>query len=197
MQYQNLSFPSCSKQFSSFADCFIAPALHPINKRLLSHDSDKWKAPLHPYEIVYPQKILTWRYEKLGCPGMYHIPLVKCSFELEKIALEATLVSSYHSGPQCWCLCFHCLHQEVKQLHPQRVLCGPSITHLFPGLLCSPRWQQARSPPWCRNAGRTDTCSQVLNHGRSIWWYWGCWCRPSVLALPLCHWLDAKMIRKS
>lgn len=39
------------------------------------------------------------------------IPLVKCSFELEKIALEATLVSSYHSGPQCWCVCFHCLHQ--------------------------------------------------------------------------------------
>lgn len=84
IHYQNLQFPHCSKQFSFFADCFIACALRPINKHLLSHDSDKWKPPLHPYEIVYPQKLLTWRYEKLGCPGIYHISPVQCYFEIVK-----------------------------------------------------------------------------------------------------------------
>lgn len=79
----------------------------------------------------------------------------------------------------------------------ETMLCGPSITHLFPGLSCIPRWQEAHSPPWCRSAGRTDTCSQVPNHGRSIWWYWGCWCRPSAPALPQCHWLDGNMIENS
>lgn len=52
-------------------------------------------------KLFIHEKILTWRYEKLGCSGIYHIPLVQCSFEVEKIALEATLVSSYDSGPQC------------------------------------------------------------------------------------------------
>lgn len=73
IRHQNIQFPSCSKQFSFLADCFIAPARCPINKHLHSHDSDKWKPPLDPYEIVYPQKWLTWRYEKLGCPGIFHI----------------------------------------------------------------------------------------------------------------------------
>lgn len=62
----------------------MAHAPGPINKHLLSHDSDKWKPPLHPYEIVYPQKLLTWRYEKLGCPGIYHIPPVQCHLAIVK-----------------------------------------------------------------------------------------------------------------
>lgn len=78
------SVSPCSKQFSFLADCFIAHTLRPINKHLLSHDSDKWKTPLHRYEIVYPQKLLTWRYEKLGCPGIYHIPQLQCHFEIVK-----------------------------------------------------------------------------------------------------------------
>lgn len=72
------------------------------------------EAPLCPYEIVYPLKILTWRYERLGCPGIYHIPLVQCGLELEKIALETTLVSSHRSGPQRSRPRSHCLNQEVK-----------------------------------------------------------------------------------
>lgn len=62
----------------------MAHAPGPINKHLLSHDSDKWKPPLRPYEIVYPQKLLTWRYEKLGCPGIYHIPRVQCHLAIVK-----------------------------------------------------------------------------------------------------------------
>lgn len=104
-QYQNLQFPSCSKQFSFFSDCFIAHTLCPINKHLLSHDSDKWKPPLHPYEIVYPQKLLTWRYEKLGCPGIYHILLVQCHLEVVK-----RLRHPLHFCPSAFS---RCLHQEA------------------------------------------------------------------------------------
>lgn len=102
-QYQNLQFPSCSKQFSFLADCFIARTLRPINKHLLSHDSDKWKPPLHPYEIVYPQKLLTWRYEKLGCPGIYHIALVQCHSEMVKWLCQLLHFSEFYpaiSAPQ-------------------------------------------------------------------------------------------------
>lgn len=100
IRHQNIQFPSCSKQFSFLADCFIAQARCPINKHLHSHDSDKWKPPLDLYEIVYPQKLLTWRYEKLGCPGIYHILIVQCHFEIVKwlrhlLHLSYILLSQY------------------------------------------------------------------------------------------------------
>lgn len=113
-----LSFPSCSKQFSSFADCFIAPALRPINRRLLSRDSDKWKPAVCPYEIVYPPKntyVEIWK-------AWLHISYSTSSiqFWIREIALETTLVSSHRPGPQCPCLCCHCLYQEVNHPHASR-----------------------------------------------------------------------------
>lgn len=101
IQYQNLQFPSCSKQFFFLVDCFIAHTLPPINKHLLSHDSDKWKPPLQPYEIVYPQKLLTWRYEKLGCSGIYHIALVQCHFERAKWLCHLLCFASIQPSQIC------------------------------------------------------------------------------------------------
>lgn len=130
IQYQNLQFPFCSKQFSFLADCFIAHTLCPINKHLLSHDSDKWKPPLHPYEIVYPQKLLTWKYEKLGCPGIYHIPLVQCHFEMVKWLRHLLHFSLNAPRPILHlkaCLWCHCLPKEAA--HSPN--CSPALTELI------------------------------------------------------------------
>lgn len=84
-------------------------------------------------QLFIHKKILTWRYEKPGCPSLDQTPLAERKFELEKRALEATLVSSSHShshGPQRCCLCFYCLHHggETPAHTPAHTHAPPSLT---------------------------------------------------------------------
>lgn len=185
----------------------MAHAPGPINKHLLSHDSDKWKPPLHPYEIVYPQKLLTWRYEKLGCPGIYHIPRVQC-----RLARVKWLRHPLHICPTILSLkvvphfC-SCLQQEVTHTHTGmhtrthahclvNQFLRPSVTHLFRGWWCIHCWQEARSPLWCTSAGRTCTCSRAPGHAGSTWWCRDYWCLQSAAAPLQCRWLDVKTAAK-
>lgn len=174
----------CPKQFSFLADCFIALALCPINKHLHSHDSDKWKPPLNPNEIVYPQELLRWKYEKRDCPGIYHILPVQCQFEIIKWLCDQFCISSLFSSSS---------HTHVLRNH---LVSGRSTTHSFLGLWCTPRWRQARSQLWCRSADWTCICSKAPNHAGSTWWCRGCWCPRSVaVPLRLCRWLNERWQR--